>query len=697
MKFKKFKKVIKDNIKRISCVVLSMLLLFTFTITSLAFDGEMDSNIDKQILKKYLSTATVLYNPENLPIYSSFNNQVLDLVSTTSSYNISGWELSEYEYLAVTQKSGSVYYVSYIIPQRDTDSPFRDFSLEILNPLTSNFDFPDFYESVFNNNFTISNGLGSLGSNMFSISNMWDAVFQDTSYLNYIKALIYCATISEDGTLLAVSETYYGNYNELSLVGNDIVQVYYHSSVKKSDYKITNENLTRQEDVLTKNLNYLVSTTTMASMGYDSFGDAENITSFYSTKEVPFTFSVSCTPKNEYIILPKELWGSSYTRTDGRFRLVPTSSHSTVSTYPYWQDEGMINSDRAFLFLPSYDSQSSAVGGYLFVFPEEKSPILYFKYLDYPHYGGSYSFVQVLSKVDYVLYKYCNGNLNELGSFNAETTTFTAKQATVLTGGLALKSPLAKELYIGSSSITGSGFAEGESANVYPFIQTYMRANGGTPAFTLAPAYMLGNKCSFSLFRSTSNNLGFYTYISPDIKDYILNEGGGIGDGSGSTPGTDDGSWEFTVEYDKLTNIKQGMPEPPDDFIGIFDIDISDFWKIPENLLLYFSKLIEYFTSLIGWFFTTYGGPISKMFMVVGVVFNGQPDIFNAILIISLILFLMMKLLQYSTITMDSLASYSEKISGSDKEFKSRKKDNKDDKKNKKDKPKKTNKKGSGE
>ena len=700
MKFKKFKKVIKDNIKRISCVVLSMLLLFTFTITSLAFDGEMESNIDKEILKKYLGTATVLYNPNDLPVYSPFNKQVLDLVSTTSSYNVSGWELSEYEYLAVTQKSvtgkAPIYYTYYVVPQRDTNSPFKDFSLSTLNPLTNGFEFCDFYEYFFNTGFSSTGSSGSISSTA-KIETLWKSSFTDSDYLAYINCLVYVAAISSEGTLLSVSENYYGEYAGFTLPSTNIVQIYYHSS-SKSDFNITNSAISRQDNITTKNLNYLVSTTTMASMGYESFGDAENILGFYSSNKIPFCYETSLTKA----IFPTELRGPNY----------PSGNNTSVYLYSTdsdidIEDEGVINKDRAFLILPMYYSQASSPCYYFFVFPENTEPIIYFKFSSYrqPYYHSyssyaDYASIQVLSKVDYVLYgSQFSSGLTKMGSFDSTSVSYTCDAVVMNSSTYSVVNAFSKSVYeMGgyTNNIAAQNvLTKGQSYNIYPHLMLSYSMYGY--AFNLGG--ICGNKMSFSIFRSTTNNLGFYTYVSPDLKDYVLNEGGGIsGSTPGNTPGTDDGSWEFTIEYDKLTNIKQGLPEPPDSFIGIFDVDISDFWKIPENLLIYFSGLIEYFVDLIEWFFSTYGGPLSKFFMVVGIVFNNQPDLFKAVFIISLILFLMMKLLQYSTITMDSLSSYSNSLSKNNKEIKygKNKKKNNDNKDTNKD-TNNTKKKGSGE
>lgn len=73
----KIKQFIKRNGRRILTSFLCVLLLFSMTLPTLAFDGEVGGPVDKSILEEYHKTADVLFNPQNLPVFSAFNHETL--------------------------------------------------------------------------------------------------------------------------------------------------------------------------------------------------------------------------------------------------------------------------------------------------------------------------------------------------------------------------------------------------------------------------------------------------------------------------------------------------------------------------------------------------------------------------------------------------------------------------------------------
>ena len=148
----KFKKLIKDNTKRISAVILCMILMFTLSITAFAMDGEI-GGLDKELLNEYVSDAYVFYNPSNLPIYSPFNKDVL--------YYDFKWPVpseetvfQDDEYVAITVDDGSgFYYVYYVVPESFKNNSFTDI---ILNLFDGSADYPDIYYEFLNANAHLS-------------------------------------------------------------------------------------------------------------------------------------------------------------------------------------------------------------------------------------------------------------------------------------------------------------------------------------------------------------------------------------------------------------------------------------------------------------------------------------------------------------------------------------------------------------
>lgn len=210
----KFKQFIKDNIKRISSVILCIVLMFSMTITTLAFDGESISPIDKELLKEYIPSADVLYNSTGNPIYSPFNLDVLYWTMKIPIVN-EGWECSKYEYFALTTGGfgEDISTTYYVVPERIASGLanwFVDF-------VRGDNGMPGVYNLGLINA-KLSQSTTSSGYNYLSTSNTtWNfGSFQNESslvdYSSFVKAYVYSVTRSAEGNILSVSELYYGFY-----------------------------------------------------------------------------------------------------------------------------------------------------------------------------------------------------------------------------------------------------------------------------------------------------------------------------------------------------------------------------------------------------------------------------------------------------------------------------------------------------
>ena len=635
----KFKQFIKDNIKRISSVILCIVLMFSMTITALAFDGESISPIDKEVLDEYLSSAEVLYNSSGHPIYSPLN---LDVLYWTMKIPIvsEGWECSEYEYFALTtggrnDVSSSTTY--YIIPERWT-SGLLNFTLTLV--ANGDAGMPGVYNLGLNNasltevdgnsSATTTSGIyykalsvGSWNFGAFSDEGMFD-------YSTYIKAYVYSVSRSPNGTITNVSELYYGYYSDLSksvLPTSNITQIYFHSSCEhKFETYVSNglnynNVLSYEGNVSTVNSNYSVSTSTYSITAYDYFNNVENLDSFQSHMNVIFNHGVNSNKlSSDYI--PECLRGSSW--ISGKMLTFNPDDEYSVYT------DGFIVDNIPFLLFPSGSDY------YFLVFEEGTKPIIYFKVL-----GGNNSFVQIISKVDYDVY----WKSSLVGSFNSVDTMYT---------------------YYSSHSVykttsTSDTFSDGESYSCYPtFFHIYVKGpiSNQKPYFYLYTFY--GQSTTFSVFPGTSGSLGFYTYVSPDIFEIVIGEGGSdIGSGSNGSGGSGPDIWfddsSFFTELNQSEVFDLGLPPYPD-ASGIFDVDISDIWLIPERIVEYLIVVIDWVATSFEIFIDKVGGPIEKFFLIMRVIFEKMPEVLRFAFILVIFTLLGLRLLQYSSTSINMVS-----------------------------------------
>jgi len=519
-----------------------------------------------------------------------------------------GWEVSKTEYVALTTESGGLYYTYYLIPERDT-SKLASFFIN----WWCGYEFPDFYFRLFIKNTELS----SDGKYLSAIEGYNDAIDRGMSIVSgsmadYMLGYVYCTVRSKDNTLVSVSELYYGDYDKCLdyLPTNNITQLYYNSS---HDLSVSSTSQSEYESfpptsVKTKNLNYLVSVSTYSITAYDYFDNTAAANGFMSDQIPRFTYSGlgkngggSCN-----IVVPECIRGPNY----------PTEYNylSMNSSEPnYYLQEGFFTSDRAFIMFPSYSSTSSACHMNIFVFPEEvKTPILYAKYCLGDN-RKAYTFLQILSKVDYEFY---HGTILQ-GTFDAETTTYTCIQNSSNINTY-YDLPMNYELNSNSMSKYGATMQAGTEYKVYP----YLRYNMGNSASGISLLNWFGNNTTFSIFPDNSNTLGFYTYVSPNISDEVLNNGnsgevgGNIFDniGGGGSLGPDiffDG--EFFTELNNSEVFDLDLPPYPD-ASGIFNVDFSDIWLIPERIIEYLILVIDWISTSFEIFVDKIGGPIYNRF-----------------------------------------------------------------------------------
>lgn len=666
----KFKQFIKDNIKRISSVILCIVLMFSMTITALAFDGESISPIDKEVLDEYLSSAEVLYNSSGHPIYSPLN---LDVLYWTMKIPIvsEGWECSEYEYFALTTggrndvASSTTY---YIIPERWT-SGLLNFTLTLV--ANGDAGMPGVYNLGLNNasltevdgnsSATTTSGIyykalsvGSWNFGAFSDEGMFD-------YSTYIKAYVYSVSRSPNGTITNVSELYYGYYSDLSksvLPTSNITQIYFHSSCEhKFETYVSNglnynNVLSYEGNVSTVNSNYSVSTSTYSITAYDYFNDVENLESFQSGMNIIFfSGSNGRTISSDYI--PECLRGSAW--SSGK-----TLTFNPDDEYSVYTDNFMVD-NIPFLFFPYYDSTASQ-GYYIFVFEEDTKPITYYRVVN----QGLSTMIQVICKVDYDVYY--QGSL--VGHYSSEETTYTANSV--------------HKVYKGKTIDTI--FSEGESSSCYPYFfhwKTTGSISNAKPNFHLE--YFYGQSTTFSIFPNESGSLGFYTYVSPDIFEIVIGEGGSdIGSGSNGSGGSGPDIWfddsSFFTELNQSEVFDLGLPPYPD-ASGIFDVDISDIWLIPERIVEYLIVVIDWVATSFEIFIDKVGGPIEKFFLIMRVIFEKMPEVLRFAFILVIFTLLGLRLLQYSSTSINMVSGT---VSSSYSRISRNKRKNKTKEKNKK-------------
>ena len=646
---------IKKFMKKASCIILTLIILLSSCITTtFALDGEV-GGIPKDFLSKYIKSVDVLYNPNNYKVYSCFNHEALYWLIKWPVPASEDWEVSEVEYLSVmTEDATGVRTVYYLIPERNT-SYFANLSSAIV--FKGGINFPDVYASIFKGAregvVSGSDNASCLNFSFLSFSDIFRGLLSDTSHTEAMNGYVYSVQISKENTLLNVSEIFMGQYaaclDYFQL--DNIVQVSYHSydTLKTS----LPSYFTHTSSVSTINLNSFLSTSTYSVTAVDYFDSTDNLLNFYSDIEVPFVYRIVPGTSKKPFVVPESIRGPNCP-SDGKVAFSGTA-------YPFYLSDGIFRSDRSFLILPYINSISSSFECFTFVFPEGIEPLIYFKVLS--GYGGAYPlrghssrslmYIQVLSKVDYDVYA---RNGTKIGSFDADTTTYTCIDAQYTGTSQYFNNFVYSEIDATTSSPERAGtlIPIGTSLKCYPYFLLCADADG----YYFNLNMLHGNKCSFSIFRP--NSLGFYVYVSPDLRPSLEDGslGGGFIDGGTHTPGSKPEDWDFEPDW---KNVYTGMlqlelPEYPDTQ-AIFDIEIADIWELPERIVQYIVLVVKWFADAFEVFISTYAQPVSKVFHLMGMVFEKIPPFFRFIFIYTIVIILAMKILQYSTCSVGIVGS----------------------------------------
>lgn len=632
-------------------IIFSMILLFSMTIPALAFDGEIGSPVDKEMLESYLPKCDVLFNPSDLPLYSPFNHETLywtlkwpiaaDTDDTANFHAVSD------EYLAITTESGGIYTTYYLIPATQSGA-LHEFFHAVFSC-----SFSDLYEDVFTYDSTITNNKLKVNKSYSTILGLFS---QSNSESKMLNGYLYSTTRSSENTMLSISQISMGMYIDcyFSLPTSDIVQIYWYSASSTISDSSVDDDFDLKKSVRTLNLNYLVSTSTYSVTAYDYFDDVDNLLGFFSS-DVKFTYNYSdfTTAKSANLVttIPEAIRGPNCP-DDGKVSLVPDNT-----SFPFYLSDDIFNKDKSFLMIPMYVGNSTRFNVLFYVFPDDSESLIYFKYLakgvPYRHsYSSSadYMTYQVLSKIDYDLYI----NNLKIGSFDAETTTYNSiaygYQNDFHLAGVVLEPYLSSTI----NNINTTTIKKNQSYKCYPYI-TFAQVFYGY-AFPLS--FVHGNRAAFSLFRD-SNNMGFYTYVSPDINENVL-IGGNSGNpllppSGGGSGGSDDDFWKDTdklqVDYDGI--LKMELPDAP-----TFDIDRVDFSNIlelPDTFIIFLIDCIDWFTLAFDEFINTYMSPVSIFFKMIALIFAYIPDFLKFLFLFVILSSLMLKVLQYSTASVSTI------------------------------------------
>ena len=621
----KFKKFIKDNIKRISSVILCIVLIFSLSITTYAFDGEA-GGLDKEILNEYIEDATVFRNNTSfpfgeIPVYSPFNHKTLYYILKWPLTN-DGWVVADDEYLAITTFVSGVnhYRTYYLIPEWNTELNGNYF----FSALHEDFEFPDLYSLIWLENY---------GSSPASILKNY-SILSDVGTSAYMNGYIYTVEHGGDNLIHSVSELYYGSYVEClkkmpySSSSFSIVQIYYGS---KSELSRPIPEGQTVEKVKAKNLNYLVSSSTYSVSAYDYF-DTEAAGNSFISSDISFNYYNWST----YTLpVPECIRGSNF--PSGYNEL---SFKSTDANY-YLKEDGYFNSDRAFIYLPTKFSSNSRVNGTLIVFPEGvKSPIVYLKFCK----GGGGGFFQLLSKVDYEVYG-CDGTLH--GTFDAETTTYTCIKNTSTSG-----TPI---MYYNVTTSSNPSMVAGTEYKTYP---CYYHSSNKT---TIYLNCIYGNSVTLSMFPKNANTLGFYTYVSPNIVSEVLDKGntgtvGGnifdnIGGGGGFPSDTDwEKMWEFTIDYDSFeSDAFKGYERSPYPDLPFTTLEGINLFTLPDDCATYMVQCVQWFGDELVSFTEYVGGPVAKVAAMMKMMFENAPDFLGTMFLLFFFFLVVMKIMQFDT------------------------------------------------
>lgn len=193
----------------------------------------------------------------------------------------------------------------------------------------------------------------------------------------------------------------------------------------------------------------------------------------------------------------------------------------------------------------------------------------------------------------------------------------------------------------------------------YPsFVHSYGSSGQSYPQINFGSFY--GYSSVMSILPDTQS-LGYYTYVSPNISESVLTNGSSSPitnpNGTHGTPGVNPDDWDFTVDLDSVRPElwEFEMTEYPD-FSEIFEIEVVDIWQIPENFVAYLLAITTWTTENLANFCSKYAEPVYKVFLVGSETFELLPDWFTFLIILSIVILLGLKILQYSVSSMDILS-----------------------------------------
>ena len=677
----KIKKKSKKFMKKASCIILTFLLLLSSCITTtFAYDGEAPSKVlTANDLKEYTKQTYLYYNRYdekvgNLPVYSPFNLKTMDAVMSVSLSNVEDGftvtcEPSSYFSITKDTLSSGVMKTTYIIPSTPTNLDAWDILKTALSYKYSQ----DWLYSGWNTLFyeLVSYAYGESSSiemdsdgylnnlNFSECDGFYKNCFNWADALSLkdeFSALVYTVDFKKDGTISNI--TYSGFYEDITLafaaLGNmsGISQISMFSSYDTDDARYDfGSTMLLDEPVLTStvNLNQFISTSTYSltatdyfSYSEDSGGSSVGLDSSY--------YSISSTSSFYYdLYFPSHFLKEEYRDSDDWTLTYAPKNLSETKTKLY-SDRSMYAEGKSWIFIPYQADSTRCYGGYFLEFADGTNPILYLKLLR-TSASSSPLYAQIVSKVDFSLYGsiYNNGiYMHDLiGTFDADTSTYTASKDSFSYRNQSFD---AVDFYNDCVSLIDTSITK------YPSV----RLSLSTSDPQLLPL-VFGVNCVSSVFPLSAAIVGFYYYISPENMPNIIGNSSSSTDvpsGPTHTPGSNPDEWDFEPDWDNLYTgmLQLELPEYPDTS-AIFDIELGDFWQLPERIVEYIILTVQWFAEAFDIFISTYAQPLSKIFSLMGMVFERMPGFLRFIFIYSVVMILAMKILQYSTYSVGAVGS----------------------------------------
>ncbi len=661
----KFKKFIKDNIKRISAVILCMILLFTCSITALAFDGEAPSKVlTSNDLLEYHEETYVYYNSHGDPIYSPFNFKVTNSVmslSTTSGGSSGTVSLDTDVYFSIsTEYLGSFYGLKtyYIIPATLSDyNIFDAMKDKVLNWTNLKVGWYNIFSLFLEKSYST----GSSSSNTYPIfdfsklGNIWSVCGLENDFFTtngHLPALVYSVDFNKEGLIYNIS---YGGYYEdiaeaFKSLGRLIPsQVAMHD---KSDHSSVSPLLSSctlmnepelYSDVINTNKYISTSTYSLTAMDYFAYEEVDNSGSYITLKSNYYSCHIgSYFYNNPYI--PSHFLKEEF-RSDSTFTQLSKDS----TNEKYYGNREIYEEGKSWILIGYNGSATSyCYGGYYLEFPDGTNPIVYLKLIkESSIYKPLYA--QILSKVDYKIYAsiYMSGQYNSLmGTFDAETSTYSGTSFTAFQ---------AVDYYNNTSSLAN------QTVSKYPSIMIGQPSSNGYTQPALS-SVVFGMNCVASCYSTETQGVGFYYYISPEnIPNIIQNSnsynpgiGGGGGNGNYQPPFDSDLDWEkfwdFTIDYDSMkSDAFKGYELTPYPDLPFKSLDGINLFTIPDDLLDYMVSCIQWYGDNLNSFIDYVGGPVGKMLTMMRMIFENCPDVLKFLFMLFFFFFAAMKIMQFDT------------------------------------------------